>query len=101
MAPTELRELKELLDRGFIRSSVSLWGALVLFVKKNDSSMRLCIDYRELNRVTIKDKYSLPRISDLFDQLKEATVFSNIDLFSGYHRLKLREEDVQVQITTR
>lgn len=101
MALTELRELKELLDRGFIRSSVSLWGALVLFVKKNDSSMRLCIDYRELNRVTIKDKYSLPRISDLFDQLKKATVFSKIDLFSGYHRLKLREEDVQVQITTR
>jgi hypothetical protein len=99
MAPTELKELKEqlqeLLDRGFIRPSVSPWGAPVLFVKKKDGTMRLCIDYRELNRVTIKNKYPLPRIDDLFDQLKEASVFSKIDLRSGYHQIKVREEDVQ------
>jgi hypothetical protein len=74
---------------------VSPWGAPVLFVKKKDGTMRLCIDYRELNRVTIKNKYPLPRIDDLFDQLKEASVFSKIDLRSGYHQLKVREEDVQ------
>jgi hypothetical protein len=89
MAPTELKELKEqlqeLLDWGFIRPSVSPWGAPVLFVKKNDGSMRMCIDYRELNRVTIKNKYPLPRIDDLFDQLKGASIFSKIDLLSGYH----------------
>jgi len=99
MAPTELKELKEqlqeLLDRGFIRPSVSPWGAPVLFVKKKDGSMRMCIDYRELYRVTIKNKYSLPRIDDLFDQLKEASVFSKIDLRSGYHQLKVQEEDVE------
>lgn len=79
LAPTELRELKEqlqeLLDRGFIRPSVSPWGAPVLFVKKKDGFMRMCIDYRELDRVTIKNKYPLPRIDDLFDQLKRALVF--------------------------
>jgi hypothetical protein len=99
MAPTELKELKqqlqELLDRGFIRPSVSPWGAPVLFVRKKDGSMRLRIDYHELNRVTIKNKYPLPRIGDLFDQLKEATVFSKIDLRSGYHQLKVKEEDIQ------
>jgi hypothetical protein len=98
MAPTELKELKEqlqeLLDRGFICPSTSPWGAPVLFVKKKDGSMRLCIDYRELNRVTIKNKYPLPRIDDLFDQLKKASVFSKIDLRSGYHQLKVREVDV-------
>jgi hypothetical protein len=98
MAPNELRELKEqlqeLLDRGFIRPSVSPWGAPVLFVKKKDGSMRMCIDYRELNRVTIKNKYPLPRIDDLFDQFKGATVFSKIDLLSGYHLLRVREEDI-------
>jgi hypothetical protein len=98
MSPTELRELKEqlqeLLDRGFIRPSVSPWGAPVLFVKKKDGSMRMCIDYRELNRVTIKNKYPLPRIDDLFDQLKGASIFSKIDLISGYHQLKVREEDI-------
>jgi hypothetical protein len=84
MVPSELKVLKkqleDLVDRGFIHPSVSPWGAPVLFVKKKDGSLRMCIDYRELNRVTIKNKYPLPRIDDLFDQLKEATVFSKIDL---------------------
>ncbi|KAL0537094.1 hypothetical protein IC582_026064 [Cucumis melo] len=98
MAPTELKELKvqlqELLDKGFIRPSVSPWGAPVLFVKKKDGSMRLCIDYRELNKVTIKNRYPLPRIDDLFDQLQGATVFSKIDLRSGYHQLRIKDGDV-------
>ncbi|KAL0543546.1 hypothetical protein IC582_018644 [Cucumis melo] len=98
MAPAELKELKvqlqELLDKGFIRPSVSPWGALVLFVKKKDGSMRLCIDYRELNKVTVKNRYPLPRIDDLFDQLQGATVFSKIDLRSGYHQLRIKDEDV-------
>uniref|UniRef100_A0A2N9FNH1 RNA-directed DNA polymerase n=1 Tax=Fagus sylvatica TaxID=28930 RepID=A0A2N9FNH1_FAGSY len=98
MAPAELKELKEqleeLLDKGFIRPSASPWGAPVLFVKKKDGSMRLCIDYRELNRVTIKNKYPLPRIDDLFDQLQGAQVFSKIDLRSGYHQLKIKSEDI-------
>ena len=98
MAPTELKELKtqlqELLDLGFIRPSHSPWGAPVLFVKKKDGSMRMCIDYRELNKVTIKNKYLLPRIDDLFDQLRGATVFSKIDLRSGYHQLKVKGEDI-------
>ena len=91
MAPAELQELKiqlkEMLDKGFIRPSVSPWGAPVLFVKKKDDSLRLCIDYRLLNQVTIKNKYPLPRIDDLFDQLKTVGVFSKIDLRSGYHKL--------------
>ncbi|KAL0537135.1 hypothetical protein IC582_026105 [Cucumis melo] len=98
MAPAELKELKvqlqELLDKGFIRPSVSPWGAPVLFVKKNDGSMRLCIDYRELNKVTVKNRYPLPRIDDLFDQLQGATVFSKIDLRSGYHQLRIKDGDV-------
>ncbi|XP_038976913.1 uncharacterized protein LOC120107632 [Phoenix dactylifera] len=98
MAPAELRELKvqlqELLDKKFIRPSVSPWGAPVLFVKKKDGSMRLCIDYRELNKVTVRNKYPLPRIDDLFDQLQGAQIFSKIDLRSGYHQLKIRAEDV-------
>ena len=97
MAPTELKELKiqlqELLDKGFIRPSVSPWGAPVLFVKKKDGSFRLCIDYRQLNKLTIKNKYPLPRIDDLFDQLKGAGMFSKIDLRSGYHQLRIKEED--------
>ncbi|KAL5537990.1 hypothetical protein UlMin_046171 [Ulmus minor] len=98
MAPTELKELQiqlqELIDKRFIRPSHSPWGAPVLFVKKKDGTMRMCIDYRELNKVTIKNKYPLPRIDDLFDQLKGATVFSKIDLRSGYHQLKIRESDI-------
>ncbi|TYK04587.1 ty3-gypsy retrotransposon protein [Cucumis melo var. makuwa] len=98
MALTELKELKvqlqELLDKGFIRPSVSPWGAPVLFVKKKDGSMRLCIDYRELNKVPVKNRYPLPRIDDLFDQLQGATVFSKIDLRSGYHQLRIKDGDV-------
>ena len=98
MAPTELKELKaqlqDLLDKGFIRPSVSLWGAPVLFVKKKDGTLRLCIDYRQLNKITIKNKYPLPRIDDLFDELQGAQYFSKIDLWSGYHQLKIRKEDV-------
>ncbi|KAL0561316.1 hypothetical protein IC582_001739 [Cucumis melo] len=98
MAPAELKELKvqlqELLDKGFIRPSVSPWGAPVLFVKKKDGSMRLCIDYRELNKVTVKNRYPLPRIDDLFDQLQGATMFSKIDLRSGYHQLRIKDGDV-------
>ena len=86
--------MKELLDKGFIRPSSSPWGAPVLFVKKKDGSLRLCIDYRQLNKVTIKIKYPLPRIDDLFDQLQGARCFSKIDLRSGYHQLRIRSGDV-------
>ena len=89
MAPAELKELKvqmeEMVNKGFVRPSTSPWGAPVLFVKKKDGSMRLCIDYRELNKVTIHNQYPFPRINDLFDQLQGAKVFSKIDLRSGYH----------------
>jgi len=82
MAPADMKELKnKLLDKGFIRPSASPWGASVLFVKKKDGSMRLCIDYRELNKITIKNRYPLPRIDELFDQLQGASVFSKR---SGY-----------------
>ncbi|KAD5318253.1 hypothetical protein E3N88_18199 [Mikania micrantha] len=98
LAPTEMKEmmtqLQELLDKGFIRPSVSPWGAPVLFVKKKDGSMRMCIDYRELNKLTVKNRYPLPRIDDLFDQLQGASWFSKIDLRSGYHQLKVREQDI-------
>src|ERR1044071_6360698 len=98
LAPGELQELstqlQELLDRGFIRPSSSPWGAPVLFVKKKDGSFRMCIDYRELNKVTIKNRYPLPRIDDLFDQLQGSSFNSKIDLRSGYHQLRVREEDV-------
>ena len=98
MAPVEMKELasqlQELLEKGVIRPSVSQWGAPVLFVKKKDGSMRLCIDYRELNKLTIKNKYPLPRIDDLFDQLKGAVYFSKINLRSGYYQLKIKPEDI-------
>ncbi|XP_073033805.1 uncharacterized protein [Primulina eburnea] len=98
MAPAELKELKEqlqeLLEKKQVRPSASPWGAPVLFIKKKDGSMRLCIDYRELNKITIKNKYPLPRIDDLFDQLKGAKVFSKLDLRSGYHQLKVKAEDI-------
>ena len=99
MAPAEMAELKkqleELLDKGFIRPSVSPWGAPVLFVKKKDGSFRLCIDYRGLNRVTIKNKYPLPRIDELLDQLRGAKWFSKIDLASGYHQIPIERDDIK------
>ncbi|XP_022572945.1 uncharacterized protein LOC106437272 [Brassica napus] len=98
MAPAELAELKQqladLLDKGFIRPSSSPWGAPVLFVKKKDRSMRLCIDYRGINNVTIKDKYPLPRIDEILDQLQGASWFSKIDLASGYHQIPISEADI-------
>ena len=98
MAPREIAELKvqlqELLDKGYIRPSVSPWGAPVLFVKKKDGTFRLCVDYRELNRATVKNKYPLLRIDDLFDQLRGASVFSKIDLRSGYHQLNISPKDI-------
>ena len=98
MVPAELKELKvqmeEMVNNGFVRPSMSPWGALVLFVKKKDGSMRLCIDYRELNKVIIRNQYPLPRIDYLFDQLQGAKVFSKIDLRSGYHQLRVHDEDV-------
>ena len=98
MAATELKELKaqleELLNKGFIRPSTSPWGDSVLFVKKKDGSLRLYIDYRQLNRATIRNQYPLPRIDELFDQLQGSWVYSKIDLRSGYHQLKVRENDV-------
>ena len=98
MAPVELQELRvqlhELLDKGFIRSSTSPWGASVLFTKKKDKTLRLCIEYRQLNKVTIKNRYPLPRIDDLFDQLRGAQVYSKIDLHIGYHQLRVRETDI-------
>src|SRR5512136_2028050 len=98
MAANELAEVKkqvdEQLQKGYIRPSTSPWGAPVIFVEKKDKTKRMCVDYRALNEVTIKNKYPLPRIDDLFDQLKGATVFSKIDLRSGYHQLRIREEDI-------
>ncbi|GKA09777.1 putative reverse transcriptase domain-containing protein, partial [Tanacetum coccineum] len=98
LAPSELQELstqlQELSDKGFIRPSSSPWGAPVLFVKKKDGSFRMCIDYRELNKLTVKNRYPLPRIDDLFDQLQGSSVYSKIDLRSGYHQLRVRDEDI-------
>ncbi|MFS7922847.1 putative nucleotidyltransferase, Ribonuclease H [Helianthus anomalus] len=98
LAPGELQELsnqlQELLDRGFIRPSSSPWGAPVLFVKKKDGSLRMCIDYRELNKVTIKNRYPLPRIDDLFDQLQGSSFYLKIDLRSSYHQVRVLGEDV-------
>ncbi|GJS80777.1 putative reverse transcriptase domain-containing protein [Tanacetum coccineum] len=98
LAPSEMKELaeqlQELSDKGFIRPNSSPWGAPVLFVKKKDGSFRMCIDYRELNKLTVKNRYPLPRIDDLFDQLQGSSVYSKIDLRSGYHQLRVREEDI-------
>ncbi|MFS7997762.1 putative nucleotidyltransferase, Ribonuclease H [Helianthus anomalus] len=98
LAPSEMQELssqlQELLDKGFIRPSTSPWDAPVLFVKKKDGSFRMCIAYRELNKLTVKNRYPLPRIDDLFDQLQGASCFSKIDLRSGYHQLRVLEDDI-------
>ncbi|GJV68414.1 putative reverse transcriptase domain-containing protein [Tanacetum coccineum] len=101
LAPAKMQELstqlQELSDRGFIRPSSSPWGAPVLFVKKKDGSFRMCIDYRELNKLTVKNRYPLPRIDDLFDQLQGSRVYSKIDLRSGLSSLNVREEDISKQ----
>ena len=94
------KQLKELQEKGFMCPSSSPWGAPVIFVDKKDGSQRMCVDYRSLNEVTIKNKYPLPRIDDLFDQLRGAHVFSKIDLRSGYHQLKIRNSDVTTQKST-
>jgi hypothetical protein len=106
MLPNELAELKiqlqDLLDKGFIRPSASPWGCPALFVKKKDNSLRLCVDYRPLNAVTIKNKYPLPRIDILFDQLAGAKVFSKIDLRSSYHQIKIKPSDIpKIAFSTR
>ncbi|GKD71906.1 putative reverse transcriptase domain-containing protein [Tanacetum coccineum] len=98
LAPSKMQELsnqhQELADRGFIRPSTLPWGAPVLFVKKKEESFRMCIDYRELNKLIVKNRYPLPRIDDLFDQLQNSSVYSKIDLRSGYHQLRVRDEDI-------
>ncbi|KAI3827783.1 hypothetical protein L1987_01866 [Smallanthus sonchifolius] len=98
LAPSEMQELasqlQELSNKGFIRPSHSPWGAPFIFVKKKDGSFRICIDYRELNKLTIKNRYPLPRIDDLFDQLQGSTCFSKIDLRSDYHQLRVQEDDI-------
>jgi hypothetical protein len=98
MTPKELAELNvqlnKLIDKGYIRPSLSSWGCPALFVKKNDQSLRLCVDYQRLNAITIKNKFPLPRIDILFDQLAGARVFSKVDLHSCYHQIKIRPEDI-------
>ncbi|GKE18448.1 hypothetical protein Tco_1426025 [Tanacetum coccineum] len=98
LASSEMKELskrlKELSDKGFIRPSFSPWGAPVLFVKKKDGSFRMCIECLELNKLTVKNRYPLLRINDLFNQLKRSNVYSKIDLLSCYHQLQVREEDI-------
>ncbi|GJX11186.1 putative reverse transcriptase domain-containing protein [Tanacetum coccineum] len=98
LAPSEMKELleqlQELSEKGFIRPSSSPWGAPVLFIKKKDGSFRMCIDYRELNKLTVKNRYLLLRIDDLFDQLQGSSIYSKIDLRSGYHQLRVREQDI-------
>ena len=96
------KQIKELLEKGYIRRSSSPWGAPVLLVENKDKSLRMIVDYRALNEVTIKNKYPLPMINDLFDQLQGAKVFSKINLRSGYHQLKIREKDIpKTAFTTR
>ena len=98
MPPNELAELKiqlqELLEKGLIRPSSLPWGCSAIFVKKKDKALRMCVDYRPLNAVTIKNKYPMPHIDILFDQLSKAKVLSKIDLRSGYHQIKIRPEDI-------
>nr|GEY68135.1 putative reverse transcriptase domain-containing protein [Tanacetum cinerariifolium] len=89
-----LEQLQELSNKGFIRPSSLPWGAPVLFVKKKDGSFMMCIDYRELKKLTVKNRYPLSRINDLFDQLQGSSIYSKIDLRSGYHQLRVREQDI-------
>ncbi|GJT95293.1 putative reverse transcriptase domain-containing protein [Tanacetum coccineum] len=89
-------QLQDLSDKGFIRPSSSSWGAPVLFVKKKDGPFHMCIDYCELNKLTIKNRYPLPRIDDLFDQLQGSSVYSKIDLRSGYHQIRVQEKDIPI-----
>ena len=102
MAPVELKELKaqlkDLLDKGFISPSISPWGAPDLFVKKKNGSLRMFIDYHQLNKATIKNKYPLPQIDDLIDQLQWARYFSKIGLRLGYHQLRVRGEDIPTMV---
>nr|GEZ19569.1 putative reverse transcriptase domain-containing protein [Tanacetum cinerariifolium] len=102
LAPSEMKELlvqlQELLEKGFIHPSSSQWGAPVLFVKKKDESFRMCIDYHELNKLTVKNRYPLSRIDDLFDQLQGSSVYSKIDLQSVYHQLRIKEEDIPITV---
>jgi hypothetical protein len=88
------KQLTELQEAGYIRSSSSPWGALILFVQKKDGSQGMCVDYRTLNDVTVKNKCPLPRIKDLFNQMRGARVFSKIDLRSGYHQMKIMPSDI-------
>ena len=94
-------QLQELLKKTYIRLSVSPWGAPVLFVKKKYGTLRLCIDYRQLNKVTMKNKYPLPRIDDLFDKMRGAKVFSKIDLRFGYHQVGIKDEDIHIKTAFR
>jgi len=88
------RLLSDLLESGFIQPSKSPYGALIIFVKKKDGSLRMCVDYRALNKMTVKNKYPLPRIDDLLDRLCGATIFSSLDLHSGYNQIRIKEEDI-------
>jgi hypothetical protein len=105
MSPVEMKVLKiqlqGLLDKGYIRPSTSPWGYSTLFVEKKDKELHLCVDYRPLNAVTIKNKYPVPRIDILFDQLARVHVFSKIDLRSGYHQIKIRAEDIPRRLSLR
>jgi hypothetical protein len=96
MSTLELKELQmqleEILNKGYIHPSVSPWGAPILFVKKKDGTLRICIDFKQLNKVIVKNKYHFPRIDDIFDQLKYAKIFSKIDLRSHYHQVRIKEE---------
>jgi hypothetical protein len=95
-------QLEEVLNKGYMRPSVSPWGAPICFVKKKEGTLRLCIDFRQLNKYTIKNKYPLPQIDALFDQLRGENIFSNIDLRAGYHQVRIKEEDVhKTTFTTR